>query len=436
VPLAQAAVWSGVPSLDRRSADSFLHQVDPELAAVLADEQRRAQVQLSLLASESIPGRAAREAQDATLARRYAEGLPGARLSGGCAHLDAVEELARTRAAALFCAEHVNVQPHSGTQALLAAYQALCRPGDTVLALDPGCGGHSAHGSPASLAGRIYRFVHYGVHRDTERVDMDEVRGLARRERPAVIVAGASAYPRAIDFSAFADIAAAVGGRLLVDMAHIAGLVAAGLHENPVPFADVVVTATHKTLCGPHGGMILCRGDLARAVDRAVFPGVQAGAQLHAVAAKAVCLLQAALPEFAAYQRRVVRNAAMLARAFADSGIRPVTGGTDTHLLVLDLRAQGLSGRQAERALEAAGILCNRQPVPFDPHPPLRSSGIRLGTPVVTSRGMDEPEMREIAAIATTVLRAVEAGRETLAAVAADAAVRVAELAGRFPLPA
>lgn len=433
--MAQVAIWTGDPSPDRWPGDLGLPETDPELAAVLAQERQRARRQLSLLASESISGRAAREAEDVVLARRYAEGLPGARLAGGCDHLNTVEEIARRRACALFGAEYANVQPHSGTAALMAAYQALCRPGDTILALDPGCGGHFAHGSPASLAGRLYRFVHYAVRRDTGRIDPDEVQAVARRERPTLLVAGASAYPRAMDFPAFASIAASVGARLLVDMAHLGGLVAAGLHPNPVPWADVVVAATHKTLCGPRGGMVLCRGACARAVDRAVFPGIQGAAQMQSVAAKAVCLLAAAGPEFAAYQRRVVRNAAALAAALTSCGLHLVTGGTDTHLLVVDLRALGLSGRQAERALAAAGILCNRQPVPFDPLPPVRSSGIRFGTTVVTARGMDQPEMREIAAISAAVLTAAEAGRQACDAVAASAALQVAELAGRFPLP-
>ena len=431
--MARAAAWSGGGPRPGWRPERALARVDPEVAAAIAQERGRQGRQLSLLASESLPSRAVREAEDAALARRYAEGLPGARHSVGCQHLDALEELARRRATALFGAQHANVQPHSGTQAVLAAFLALCRPGETILALDPGCGGHLAHGGPLGAAASLYRFVHYGVHRDTGRIDLDEVLAMARRQRPALLVVGGSGYPRALDFAGFAEVAALVGAPLMVDMAQIAGPVAVGLHPSPCPFADVVVTTTHKTLRGPRGGAILCRAGLARAVDQAVYPGVQGGPLMQVIAAKAVAFAEAGRPDFAAYQGQVLRNAAALARALATLGFALVAGGTDTHLLIVDLRAHGLTGRQAERLLEEAGILCTRQPVPYDPHPPARASGIRLGTAVVTGRGMGEPEMGDLAAVIALVLRAAAAGRE---AAVAEAAGMVALLAERFPLPA
>lgn len=430
--MAEAPAWSGGSAAE---AAACLEREDPDLHALLADQCRRASTQLSLLAAESVPSAAVRAAVRGLLPRQ-AEGWPGARLCGGGAQLDALEDLGRRRAAALFGAEHANIQPDSAIQAVLAAYQALCRPGDTVLALDPGCGGHPVHGGPGGAAARLYRFVHYGVSRESGRLDLDEILALARRERPAVIVAGAAAHPRAIDFSAFAAVAASVGARLLVDMVQVAGLVAAGLHPDPVPVADVVVGVTDRTLDGPRGGFLLCRGHLARAVDRAVYPGLQGVADMPALAGKAACLRQAGGAAFAERQRRAQANARELACVLGGAGLPALTGGTDLHLLVLDLRARGLSGRQAERALEAAGILCNRQPVPFDPHPPVRSSGVRLGTSVVTARGMGLPEMGEVAGLLAAVLRAAEVGGETLEAAAREAAAAVAELTARFPLPA
>ena len=408
-----------------------LDEVDPEVERLVAAELQRQSQRIGLIASENLMSRAVLEAQAGGLAGKYAEGLPGARYCGGCEYVDGLEEIARQRLRDLFGAEYANVQPHSGTHANMAAYQALCAPGDTVLAMDLAHGGHVTHGSAANFSGRLYRFVHYTLDRDSEQLDMDAVAALARRVRPRLIVAGACAYPRILDFAAFGEVARDVGAMLLVDMAHIAGLVAAGLHPNPVPFADVVTTTTHKTLRGPRGGAILCRATLARSIDRAVYPGVQGGPHVGAIAAKAVALREAKEPAFVAYQRQVVGNAAALAGALAQRGFRLVSGGTDTHLLLVDLRVHGISGRQAERALEDAGVVVNKNLIPFDPHPPMRASGIRLGTPLVTSRGMAEVEMVEIADVIAEVLRAARRGRPP----AAHLGVRVRDLAQRFPLP-
>ncbi len=408
-----------------------LDAVDPEVEGLVAAELRRQSQRIGLIASENLMSRAVLAARAGGLAGKYAEGLPGARYCGGCEYVDALEEIARQRLRGLFGAEYANVQPYSGTQANMAAYQALCAPGDTVLAMDLAHGGHVTHGSAVNFSGRLYRFVHYTLDRDSERLDMDEVAALARRLRPRLIVAGACAYPRLLDFAAFGAVARDVGALLLVDMAHIAGLVAVGLHPSPVPHADVVTLTTHKTLRGPRGGAILCRAGLARSIDRAVYPGVQGGPDVGAIAAKAVALREAAEPSFAAYQRQVVANAAALAEALAQRGFRLVSGGTDTHLLLVDLRVHGLSGRQAERALEDVGVVVNKNLIPFDPHPPMRPSGIRLGTPLVTCRGMAELEMVEIADVIAEVLRAAARGRSA----AAHLAERVRDLTQRFPLP-
>ena len=413
-----------------------LTDADPEVAQALAAERERQSVRLGLIASENFVSRAVLEADGTIFTNKYAEGLPGSRYATGCQEADRVEDLARRRLQALFGAEYANVQPHSGAQAVMAGYLALLRPGDTVLAMDPACGGHLTHGSPVHLSAQVYRFVHYSVDRDSERLDMEEVRQLARRHRPGLILAGAVAYPRQLDFAAFRDIAREVGAKLMVDMAHIAGLVAGGVHPNPVPLADLVVTTTHKTLRGPRGGAILCRAADARAVDRAVFPGVQGGPLMHAIAAKAVAFGEAARPAFRDYQRQVVTNARALAAALAERGFRLVAGGTDTHLLIIDLRAWGLSGRQAERALEQAGLVTQKQTLPFDPLPPTRSSGLRLGTPGLTSRGMGEGEMEEIGGVIADVLAALSRDREGAGRVAAEACQRVCQLCDRFPVPA
>ncbi len=410
-----------------------LGEADPEIAALVTSEQQRQQEKLSLIASENFASSAVLEADGTVLTNKYAEGIPGARVYGGCQCVDLIEDVARDRLCQLFGAEYANVQPHSGSQANMAAYLATCKPGDTILSLDMAHGGHPSHGSPANFSGRVFRFVHYSVDRETERIRMDDVEWIARKEKPALIVAGASRYPRTLDFAAFGVIAASVGARLMVDMAHIAGLVAAGLHPNPVPVADIVTTTTHKTLRGPRGGAILCRAELSKAVDQAVFPGVQGGPLMHIVAAKAVCFREAAEPAFADYQRQVLRNAATLAQSIADRGFRLVTGGTDNHLFLVDLRRQGLHGRQAERALEDAGLLVNKSLIPFDPQSPTRTSGLRIGTPAVTSRGMGEAEMTAIGGIVADVLAGTANGRGSQEAAVQTARIRVAELADRFP---
>jgi glycine hydroxymethyltransferase len=344
--------------------------------------------------------------------------------------VDVVENLAIERARQLFGAEHANVQPHSGSSANMAAYMALLEPGDTVLGLSLANGGHLTHGSPVNFSGLTYRFVAYGVRREDERIDYDEVRALARQHRPRLLVAGATAYPRVIDFAALRAIADEVGARFMVDMAHIAGLVAAELHPNPVPHAQVVTTTTHKTLRGPRGGVILCTAEFAKAVDKAIFPGIQGGPLMHIIAAKAVALREASQPAFQTYQEEVVANARALAAALEEEGLRIVTGGTDTHLMLIDLTSAGITGRKAEVTLDTVNITVNRNQIPFDPQPPLRSSGIRLGTPAVTTRGMGRPEMRRLARLLNTILRNPD-DESTRATVGAAAR----ELTSRFPVP-
>ncbi|MDA8146566.1 MAG: serine hydroxymethyltransferase [Thermaerobacter sp.] len=408
-----------------------LARTDPEVAAAIRGEEARQRDYLELIASENFASRAVLEAAGSVLTNKYAEGYPGKRYYGGCRWADQVEELARGRALALFGAEHVNVQPHAGAQANLAAYLALLEPGDTVLGMNLAHGGHLTHGSPVNLSGQLYRFVPYGVDRETERIDYAQLAELAHRERPRLIVAGATAYPRSLDFTAFARIAAEVGARLMVDMAHIAGLVAAGVHESPVPHADVVTSTTHKTLRGPRGGLIFCRRELARAVDRAVFPGTQGGPLMHIIAAKAVAFREALEPSFRDYQLQVVANARALSDALRRRGYRPVSGGTDNHLLLLDLTPQGLTGREAEAMLEEVGITVNKNAIPFDPQPPTVTSGIRLGTPAVTTRGMGEGEMETIAAVIDNALTHAREG-----AVLQRLRRQVRELCAAFPLPA
>jgi glycine hydroxymethyltransferase len=410
-----------------------LAEVDPEIWEAIQGERRRQQEKIGLIASENLASRAVLEAEGTVLTNKYAEGLPGARYYGGCQFVDVAEELARRRLMALFGADHANVQPHSGAQANMASYYALLETGDTILGMDLAHGGHLTHGSPVNSSGRWYRFVHYGVRPDTETIDYDQVERLARQERPRLIVAGASAYPRTIDFEAFAGIARSVGARLLVDMAHIAGLVAAGVHPSPVPHADVVTTTTHKTLRGPRGGAILCRAELAKAIDKAVFPGIQGGPLMHVIAAKAVCFHEAAQPEFRAYQEQIVRNARALADTLAARGFRLVSGGTDNHLMLVDLRSKGLTGRQAEQALDDVGIIVNKNMIPFDPQPPRVTSGIRIGTPGVTTRGMREPEMEEIGSIIADVLESLGTAAEERVREAARGRVRA--LTDAFPAP-
>jgi len=404
---------------------------DPELADVIRRELARQNTTLQLIASENFTSPAVMAAQGSVLTNKYSEGYPGRRYYGGNAVVDEAEELARRRACELFGAEHANVQPHSGANANMAAYLALLEPGDVVLGMRLDQGGHLTHGSPVNFSGRWYRFVPYGVRPDTETLDYDEIRDLARRERPKAIVAGATAYPRLIDFAAFRAIADEVGALLIADAAHIAGLVAGGVHPSPVPYADVMTFTTHKTLRGPRAGAIVCRAGHAAVIDRAVFPGLQGGPLMHVVAAKAVAFAEAARPEFRTYAARVVANAAALADALAAAGFRIVSGGTDNHLLLVDLRPFGVTGRVAQEALDAAGITCNKNAIPGDPEKPFVTSGLRLGTAAVTTAGMGSEEMAEIAALIVAVLKAPD---DEL--VIQDTRIAVAELCARFtPYP-
>jgi glycine hydroxymethyltransferase len=407
-----------------------LEKRDPEVAAIIGREEARQTYGLEMMASENYASAAVLEATGSVLANKYAEGYPGKRYYGGCQHMDEIESLAIERAKRLFGAEHANVQPHSGADANLAAYFALMELGDTALAMRLDQGGHLTHGHKVNSSSWLYRFVHYGVDRETERIDYDEMARLAREHRPKVIVVGATAYPRVIDFARAREIADEVGAYLMADMAHIAGLVAAGVHPSPVPYAHVVTSTTHKTLRGPRSAFILSRAELAEKIDRAVFPGTQGGPHMHVIAAKAVCFGEAMRPEFAAYQRQVVENARALAEALASLGWRIVSGGTDNHLVLVDVGQKGLTGRDAEKALDAVGIYCNKNTIPYDPKPPAVGSGIRLGTPGLTSRGMGPEEMRRIARLISTTLEGV--GDEQVAARVRE---EVRELAAAFPVP-
>lgn len=406
-----------------------LARLDPEIAAALNSELRREQDSIELIASENFVSKEVLAVQGSVLTNKYAEGYPGRRYYGGCQYVDVVETLAIERAKALFGAEGANVQPHSGTQANLEVYFSVLQPGDTILSMSLADGGHLSHGSPVSLSGKLFRIVSYGVRRDTERIDYDQVAQLALAEHPRLIVAGASAYPRIIDFARFRAIADSVGAMLMVDMAHIAGLVAAKLHPSPVPYADFVTTTTHKTLRGPRGGMILYREKYAKQLNSAVFPGSQGGPLEHVIAAKAVAFKAAESEEFVAYQRQVLANAASLARALADRGYRIVSGGTDNHLMLVDLSARGITGKDAQSWCEAVGITVNKNAIPFDSLPPNKASGIRLGTPAVTSRGMREADMVEIATLIDETIMAGQNEEKT-----ADIRRRVTALTNRFPL--
>ncbi len=376
-----------------------VRRVDPEIAAAIEDEEKRQQGNLELIASENLASRAVLQAQGSVLTNKYAEGYPGARYYGGCRHVDRVERLARARAKQLFGAEHANVQPHAGATANLAVYLAFLKPGDRILGMSLAHGGHLTHGSSVSITGRYFEAHSYGVDRSSGLLDMEEIRQKALRLRPKLLIAGASAYPRRIDFEAFGDIAREAGAVLVVDIAHIAGLVVAGLHPNPVPHADVVTTTTHKTLRGPRGGMILCRERHARRIDQAVFPGLQGGPLMHVIAAKAVSFREAQLPEFIAYQKRILQNMEAFVEALRGYGFDLVTGGSDTHLLLLDLRSKSITGLEAEKLLGDIGITANKNAIPFDPRGPRVTSGLRLGTPAVTTRGMGPEEIRVIAAL-------------------------------------
>lgn len=407
---------------------SDLRDQDPDVADVLLAELERQRSELQLVASENFASPAVLAALGSTLSNKYAEGYPGRRYYGGCEVVDRAEELAIDRARVLFRADHANVQPYSGAIANLAAYAALLKPGGTVLAMSLPHGGHFTHGSRVNFSGRWFRVVSYGVRPDTELIDYDEVLDLALRHRPEVIICGATAYPRLIDFAAFRDIADEVGAWLLVDAAHVIGLVAGGAVPSPVPDADVVTCTTHKTLRGPRGGMILCTEELASRIDKAVFPFTQGGPLMHAVAAKAVALGECLREEYRAYARQVVSNARTLAEALAAEGMRPVTGGTDTHLAVCDLRGLGTPGRDAEERCEAVGIAVNKHAIPYDPKPPMITSGIRVGTPAVTTQGMAAGEMKEIAALLA------EAVRDQRGAAAVDIRRSVEGLVNRYPV--
>jgi glycine hydroxymethyltransferase len=386
---------------------SALRSTDPTVADIVDRELERQNTTIQLIASENFTSPAVLEAQGSVLTNKYSEGYPGKRYYGGNTVVDEVEDLARQRVCELFGAEHANVQPHSGANANMAAYFALLEPGDTVLGMRLDQGGHLTHGSPVNFSGRLYEFVAYGVDDDTEYLDDARIMRLALEHRPKLIVAGATAYPRTIDFEAFRAAADAVGALLMVDAAHIAGLIAGGAHPSPVPVADVVTFTTHKTLRGPRAGAILCREQYAAAIDKAVFPGLQGGPLMHVIAAKAVAFHEASQPEFRDYAAQVVRNAQALAAALAEEGFRIVSGGTDNHLLLVDLQPFGVTGKVAQEALDAAGITCNKNAIPNDPEKPFVTSGLRLGTAAVTTAGMAEPEMTEIASLMATVLRAI-----------------------------
>ena len=406
-----------------------LADVDPEVFDAIRRETARQDAQLELIASENFTSEAVLEATASVFTNKYAEGYPGKRYYGGCEFADVVETLARDRARKLFGAEYVNVQPHSGSQANQAAYTSVLSPGDTIMGLNLAHGGHLSHGHPLNFSGKTYKVVPYGVRREDERIDYDELARLAEEHKPKMIVAGASAYPRIIDFARFREVADSVGAVFLVDMAHISGLVAAGLHPNPCQFADIVTSTTHKTLRGPRSGLILAREKFGAAIDKVVFPGTQGGPLVHVVAAKAVCFLEALQPEFAEYQKRVVENARALAASLMEAGFRVVSGGTDTHLLLLDVFSRGIRGKEAEKALDKARITVNKNAIPFDANPPLNPSGIRLGSPAVTTRGFGVEEMGETGALIAEVLNHI-ADEDAIARVRA----RVGELAARFPL--
>ncbi|HEY1866204.1 MAG TPA: serine hydroxymethyltransferase [Candidatus Acidoferrales bacterium] len=391
-----------------------LRDVDPEIADVIELETRRQATGLELIPSENLVSEAVLEAMGSVLTNKYAEGYPGKRYYGGCEFVDRAEQLAIDRAKQIFGAEHANVQTHSGTQANISVYMAALQPGDTVLGMNLAHGGHLTHGHPLNFSGKMYKFVAYGVRKDDERIDYDEIERLAAEHKPKMIVAGASAYSRIIEFERLARISEGAGAILFVDMAHIAGLVAAGVHPSPVPHADFVSTTTHKTLRGPRGGLVLCRQKWAKELDRITFPGTQGGPLMHTIAAKAVCLKEAMQPEFRTYQAQVVANARALAAGLARRGYRIVTGGTDNHLFLVDLYSRGLTGKDAQASLDRAGITVNKNSIPFDPTPPMTGGGIRLGSPSVTTRGMREPEMDRIAAWISDVLAHLldAAGRE------------------------
>ncbi|MBB5355444.1 glycine hydroxymethyltransferase [Anoxybacillus mongoliensis] len=408
---------------------SRLSQQDPQVFQAIQDELKRQQTKIELIASENFVSEAVMEAQGSVLTNKYAEGYPGRRYYGGCEHVDVVEELARERAKQLFGAEHANVQPHSGAQANMAVYFTILQHGDTVLGMNLSHGGHLTHGSPVNFSGIQYNFIEYGVDPETHRINYDDVREKALKHKPKLIVAGASAYPRTIDFAKFREIADEVGAYFMVDMAHIAGLVAAGLHPNPVPYAHFVTTTTHKTLRGPRGGMILCQEQFAKQIDKAIFPGIQGGPLMHVIAAKAVALGEALQDDFKTYAQNIVNNAKRLAEALVAEGFTLVSGGTDNHLLLIDLRSIGLTGKVAEKVLDEIGITVNKNTIPYDPESPFVTSGIRIGTAAVTSRGFGLEEMDEIARIISIALKHKDDEQKL-----DEARRRVAALTEKFPL--
>lgn len=406
-----------------------LAESDPEIYAAIQNETRRQHEGLELIASENFVSEAVLEAAGSVFTNKYAEGYPGKRYYGGCEFTDVVESLAIDRAKQLFGAEHVNVQAHSGSQANMAVYLTACQPGDTVLGMDLSHGGHLTHGHPLNFSGKSYKIVAYGVRKDDETIDYDQMETLAKEHKPKLIVCGASAYSRVIDFERIAAIAKSVGALVMADIAHIAGLVVTGLHPSPVPHCDFVTTTTHKTLRGPRAGLIMCREQFAKDIDRNLFPGIQGGPLVHIIAAKAVAFKEALQPEFKAYQQQIVKNASALAAALADAGFRIVSGGTDNHVFLVDVFSKGVLGRDAEKALEAAHITVNKNTIPFDTNPPMKASGIRLGTPAVTTRGMGEAEMKQIATLLAEALAAPadEAARQSVIG-------KVKDLTARFPL--
>ncbi|MGC9140869.1 MAG: serine hydroxymethyltransferase [Caldimicrobium sp.] len=407
---------------------SFLKEIDPEIYELIARETERQEYQLEMIASENLASRAVMEAEGSPLMNKYAEGYPKGRYYGGCEFVDEIERIAIERLKLLFGAEYANVQPHSGTQANMAVFFAILNPGDTILSMNLSHGGHLSHGAPVNFSGKLYKIVHYGVSRETERLDYEEIRKIALSERPKLIIAGASAYPRTIDFEAFYQIAQEVRAFLMVDMAHIAGLVAAGIHPSPIPYADFVTSTTHKTLRGPRGGFILCKEKWGKLIDKIVFPGMQGGPHMNIIAAKAVCFKEALLPEFKSYQQQVVKNAQVIAKVFKEEGFRVVSGGTDNHLVLIDVSSKGLTGAQAEILLEEAGITVNKNAIPFDPLPPKITSGIRIGTPAITTRGLKEKEVEEVAHWMCEILKNPE--NEALRK---DVRKKVRELCERFP---
>lgn len=404
-----------------------LQAVDPEIAEAILAELNRQRSNIELIASENFVSKAVMAAMGSPMTNKYAEGYPGKRYYGGCEKVDIAENLAIERAKELFGAEHANVQPHSGAQANMAVFFAVLKPGDTVMGMNLAHGGHLSHGSPVNMSGKQYNVVPYGVSEETGMIDYDEVRRIAHECKPKMIIAGASAYSRVIDFKFFSEVAKEVGAYLMVDMAHIAGLVAAGLHPSPVPYADFVTTTTHKTLRGPRGGLILCKEEHAKLINKAVFPGIQGGPLMHIIAAKAVCFKEALQPEFKQYAQQIINNAQALANGLVKNGFDIVSGGTDNHLMLVDLRKLGVTGKELEHNLDAVGITCNKNAIPFDPEKPNTTSGVRLGTPAATSRGLKEADFTEVADIIGMVAKDFEANKE-------EAAARVKAITDKYPL--